>query len=363
MNHNLSVQYRIPILIAGFIGLACGIGGGLLRLGWHFSSPISELAAYHGPLMVNCFLGTVISLERAVAIGKRWAYLAPISAGLAGVSIITGLNTTLCVYLSVIAGIIFTIASFNIYQRQRAQFTFILLLGALLWLFGNLFWLLGFSIAQIIPFWISFAVLTIAGERLELSRFMQHSDASKVIFMMIVLMMLIGISVTTLTSDSNIRIFSAALLALGLWLLRHDIARYTIKQLGLTRFMAACMLLGYCWLLVAGVVGMVSPHLMSGSSYDAYLHAIFLGFIFSMIFGHAPIIFPALVKVKIPFHPTCYLHLFLLQISLILRLSGDFLYNHQLRVDGALLSVIAIALFLLSTIASVLYGRFKVNST
>lgn len=40
------------------------------------------------------------------------------------------------------------------------------------------------------------------------------------------------------------------------------------------------------------------------------LHAVGPGFVFAMVFGHAPIIFPAITRLKIPFHPVficpCY---------------------------------------------------------
>ena len=44
---------------------------------------------------------------------------------------------------------------------------------------------------------------------------------------------------------------------------------------------------------------------------------------FSMVFGHAPIIFPAVLRVAVPYHPTFYVPLALLRGSLILRLAGD----------------------------------------
>ena len=49
-------------------------------------------------------------------------------------------------------------------------------------------------------------------------------------------------------------VFGAALLALALWLLRQDIARRTVKDTGLTRFIAVCLLSGYAWLALAGAI-------------------------------------------------------------------------------------------------------------
>lgn len=59
---------------------------GLWRLGWAFPLPASlaaQGAAFHGPLMVSAFFGTVIALERAVALATGWAYLGPALAGAA----------------------------------------------------------------------------------------------------------------------------------------------------------------------------------------------------------------------------------------------------------------------------------------
>ena len=60
----------------------------------------------------------------------------------------------------------------------------------------------------------------------------------------------------------------------------------------------------------------------AGPIYDAILHALFLGFTFGMIFGHAPIIFPAVLGRPLPYRPAFYLHLILLQATLLLRIGG-----------------------------------------
>lgn len=357
MIRNLSVQYRIPMLMAGFISLALGIGSGLLRLGWNFPLPSANLAVFHGPLMVCGFLGTVISLERAVAIGQRWAYLGPLSAALGGLVIIAGLPWLIGVGLIALASAIFSLASAIIFLRQRALFLMILLLGSLFWLFGNLLWLGGFSIQQVIPWWIGFLVLTIAGERLELSRVMPPSPNSKIAFIAIIALLLVGAVLATFSSDWNMQVLSLALLALALWLLRQDVARHTIKQQGLTRFMATCLLSGYIWLLVGGLVGMLWQQLMPGSSYDAFVHTILIGFVFSMIFGHAPIIFPAVAKIKIPYHSSFYLPLIVLHVSLIVRIVGDLLQIPHCRSPGGALNAVALLLFILIMITAIMRGK------
>lgn len=357
MTRDLAVQYRIPMLMAGFICLAFGIGSGLLRMGWRFPLPSIELVAFHGPLMVCGFFGTVIALERAVAIGRRWAYLGPLFAALGGLALVAGLPWVIGGGLVTIASGVFTVVTASILLRQRALFTLTLLMGALSWLFGNVLWLSGLGIAQVIPWWIGFLVLTIAGERLELSRFLPPSEMGRRIFVVIVAAFLLGAVSASLGNAWNMQPLSAALAALALWLMRQDTARRTIKQKGLTRFIAACLLSGYLWLLAGALVGLFAQPLMPGSTYDAFLHAILVGFVFSMVFGHAPIIFPAVAKVKIPYHPTFYLPLVALHSALIVRFSGDLLAMPDYRSAGGALNAAALLLFVVSTASAVFRGK------
>ena len=57
--------------------------------------------------------------------------------------------------------------------------------------------------------------------------------------------------------------------------------------------------------------------------YDAMLHAIFLGFVFSMIFARAPIILLTITGLALPLQNTFYLHAGLLHLSVLLRIAGD----------------------------------------
>jgi len=341
------------------MSLMFGMYIGLVRLGWIFPISSASQLALHGPLMVCGFLGTVISLERAVAIGERWAYGAPLAAAVGAILLISGIDAAICALLAVIASAILCMASIKIFSRQRELFTFTLLIAALCWLLGCTLWLCGFGLAQVMPWWMGFLIITIVGERLELSRFMRPSYGSKMLFILSLLLFLAGAFSASLSSWPGYQLLSASLIAMTLWLLRNDIVRHTIKQQGLTRYIAAALICGYAWLFVAGIIGLSSPQLYAGSSYDAFTHAIFLGFVFSMIFGHAPITFPAITKVKIPYHPSFYLPLFLLQASLMLRLNGDFFYMADLRKAGGVLHAITIVLFILVLAISVMRNKNK----
>ena len=149
------------------------------------------------------------------------------------------------------------------------------------------------------------------------------------------------------------RIGGAGLIVFGAWLLRYDVARRTIRKDGLTRFIAACLLPGYVWLIIGGTLWIgVGGTSTNGFLYDAMYHALFLGFVFSMIFGHAPIIIPAVTPRDIEYRPRFYGHLVLLQLSLVLRVSADLLAAQPVRQWAGLLNVLAVLLFLFNMIRS-----------
>jgi hypothetical protein len=349
---NLGVPFRLPLLILGFASLISGVLAGLTRLGWTVPLPSTQVVLLHGPLMVCGFLGTVIGLERAVALGYRWSYTGPLLTGLGGIALLLGLPHSAGASALLLGSAVLLSGTTLIMLRQRELFMVTMVLGAFSWLIGNLLWLTGTPVPEVVALWINFLVLTIAGERLELSRFLPPSPRAKQIFTAILAMLVAG-SILGATGFGT-AIYGTALLGLALWLLRQDIARRTIKEQGLTRFIAVCLLSGYAWLAIGSVMLLAAG--LTGVAYDAVLHAILIGFVFSMVFGHAPIIFPAVVKVKMPYHWTFYLPLLVLHASLMVRLAGDGLALPALRSLGGLLNAVALALFILSTISSVIRG-------
>jgi hypothetical protein len=104
---------------------------------------------------------------------------------------------------------------------------------------------------------------------------------------------------------------------------RYDVARRTVRTPGLPRFAAVGLLAGYAWLSLAGVLWITSPGLPAGLRYDAEMHALFLGFVFSVVFAHAPIIWPSVLGGEIQFRPRFYGHLALLHLSVLLRVASD----------------------------------------
>lgn len=347
--------WRVPLLILAFAGLIAGVGAGLARLGWSVPGAAGSASSQHGALMICGFLGVVISLERAVAIGRNWAYAAPLLAGLGGVATIAGL-TVLAPSLCFAGSLVLVAASIDILRRQAAPFTFTLTLGALCWSVGNAWWVAGSTIHEIVTWWLAFPILTIAGERLELSRFLPPSPLAKRMFGAVIVVIGAGLLGTGLAW--GVLAFAAGLLALSGWLLKQDIARRTARNQGLTRFIAVCLLSGYAWLAIGAAVILAAGGLSAGSpAYDAALHALALGFVFSMVFGHAPIIFPAVLRVPLPYHAYFYVPLALLHISLLVRLAGDATGQYQWTRSGGMLNALALAVFIVGTVAAVVRGK------
>src|SRR5690606_12864433 len=111
--------------------------------------------------------------------------------------------------------------------------------------------------------------------------------------------------------------YGAALLTVAAWLVTFDVARHTVRGGGLPRYVAVGLLAGYGWLALAGLLWAGAGPATDGPRYDATLHAVFLGFVLSMIFVHAPVILPAVLRVPLPYHPVFHVPLALLHGSLL----------------------------------------------
>ncbi len=355
--NDLPAPFRIPILLLGMLSLVAGVLAGLARLAWTVPPVAASVSALHGALMISAFFGTVISLERAVAIGRSWAYLAPAAAGGSGIVLLSGLSPGSAMLLAGLASAVMLTASIRVMHRHFAPFTIVLAIGSACWLIGSLAWLLSGWVEPAIPWWLSFLVLTIAGERLELSRFHPTPKAAQMVFYLIVGVILFGNLVGFWASATGLPIFAGGLLALALWLLRFDIAWRNARLTGLPKFVAICLLGGYVWLAFAGALGVAGAFTVGHPWRDSALHAVGLGFVFAMVFGHAPIIFPAITRLKIPFHRAFYFPLLLLHASLLVRVVGTLTDDFIWRREGALANALTLLVFIAVLLGRLLKGR------
>lgn len=351
---------RLPLLALALVALIAGLWAGLLRLGLDIPQLDSSLASLHGPLMVLGFLGAQIGLERAVALRRGWPYLIPAGAGAGSLWLLLGLPEAVGQTILAVAGVLLVFVFVVVHRIEPSWHNTIMGLGALSWAVGAIAWRAGATMPQVVPWLAAFLVLTIVGERLELSRMARPPGTPRWMLIGGVGVFLAGLVLAWPLPDAGIRIAGAGLIMQVIWLVRYDIARRTIKQTGAARYMAAALLAGYVWLAAGGVLWLAAGELTGwGSAYDAMLHTIFVGFVFSMIFAHAPVIIPAVLGVKLPYRPSLYVPLVLLHVSMVVRLTGDAADLTRLWQCGGILGEAAIVLYLVLAASSAVRARGK----
>jgi hypothetical protein len=337
------VWRRVPVLVPAVLCLLAALAGGMVRLGTPIPIPVPSWVADHGTLMVGGFLGTLIGVERAVALARPWAWLAPLLTGAGGLLIAVGQPAGL--WPVTLGSFVFGAVSVRIWNIRRADFTAVMALGAILWSLGNALLVAGRPVSGVVAAWIAYLLLTITGERLELSRIVRRSAIADVLFPGAVMMLVIGVLLALAGEGGGIRVVGVAMIGFAAWLGRWDLARVTVRQTGLPRYVAVCLLLGYAWLAVSGSLLAVLGLGAAGPRYDAALHSFFVGFVLSMIFGHAPVIFPAVLRARIGYHPALYVPLALLHVSLLVRLVGDLGLVMPARIGGGHSNAVIVVLF------------------
>jgi hypothetical protein len=335
-----------PLLVLAALMLVTGIAGGLFRLGIVPSSPdfsnwFGRAALAHAALMIGAFLGTVIGIERAVAVKLRAAWLAPMASALAGACMLLG-QAHAGAWLGVAASALFAAVNVVVVRRQPAMHTALLWLAAVAWLAGNLLFATGSGSAAVLPWWFAFLVVTIAAERVEMTRLMRRRPAANPLLFGVLLVMFGGAAICGFAPRPGGFVYGLSLVALAAWFGVFDIARRTIAAHGLPRYMAVALLAGYAWLAIGGLGWAGSA--LGLPLRDTALHAVGLGFVFSMMMAHAPVILPAVARIKIRFGAFFYVPLAALQASLALRLAGGW-FDSSLRITGAILNAASIALF------------------
>ncbi|MCB1273018.1 MAG: hypothetical protein KDB25_01290 [Leucobacter sp.] len=353
---------RLVWMLPAGLCLLAGLDAALLLLGLPAPVTTKRLPETHGMLLTIGFIGTLVALERATALRRWYGYLAPGLLGLGGVLLIADpVPLTVAKAVLVAGTAAFTTVYIPLWHRRYDAQLLVQLLGAGFALAAAILWLGGVEFALLLPWIYAFIVLTIAAERVELAITLGPGAGGRL------LAHAWGIAVALLIGLASPRIGAIALgvafLALTFWLLRHDIARRTIRARGATRYMAACMLGGYFWLALAGVALLLSSpngFPATQAAYDAVTHAILLGFAMSMIMAHAPTILPAVLHIPLPYRTAFWVPAALLHLSLVVRIwLGDGLGITVAFTVGGALGVAALLIFAVTALTSAIIGPPK----
>ncbi len=336
------------LALAALLTLLAGMAAGLARFGWFSQAWLAWLAAIHGPLMLCGFFGVLIGLERAAAMDRAWALLVPGLGVLGSALLLSGAPWRLAGAAFCASGLGLAGLHLAFYRRQKALHSGVMLAGAACWLAGNLGWTFSLQVFRAAPLWAAFLVLLIAGERLELSRFQKMPGWALPAFRAAVAAVLAGALAALADPGWSRRLLGCGLLALAAWLAAYDRGPRLGEPGPQGRFIRQALGLGYFWLGLAGLAALLKGVPPAGPGSDAFLHSIFLGYAFSMVLAHGLMIFPPLSGVRLAFHRGFTAALWALELSLALRVCGDFFLGWEARRWGGLLNAAAILLFLAS---------------
>ncbi|BBE70586.1 hypothetical protein [Oharaeibacter diazotrophicus] len=336
----MTAAVRIALALAAAAALAAGLAGGLARLGLS-PAPMSAVEQ-HGALMVGGFFGVLIALERAVAAGSAAALAVPALGAAGSAALLLGEAEAGAVLLFA-AGLGLLALTLAAARRRPETFTAVMSLGAALWPFGTWRWLAGAPVAEVSHVWLAFLVVTVAAERIELSRLARPGPLA-IAALWTILAALVGALVLG-QPFTGTTLHAGALAALALWLAATDVARSTIRGRGFPRFSAACLFAGYGWLLVAAAVLAALPPALEPAGRDAAVHAIGLGFVLSMVFAHAPIVLPAVTGAPVRYAAPLWIPAALLQVAVAARVGGAVADLPDLVAAGAVSALAALALY------------------
>lgn len=348
-----AVPLRALLILPAGAALLLGLNAALQLLGTWAPVTSSRLADQHGYLMTLGFVGTLIALERAVALGRLWGYAAPVLLSVGSIGAITPLPTAAGAWLMVVGASVLAAIYRPLWLRNRDEAVLVQALGAVCAVIAAALRAGGVPVSVLIAWLAGFVILTIAGERLELARFAMGPRAN-VLLSSFALAYCCAALVALLWPGVGYPLLGVVVVALTAWLAANDVANKMIRTTGHTRFMAACMLAGYGWLLVAGMVWIGGPAFMGGP-YDAVIHAVFIGFTISMIMAHSSVILPAVIRRPLPYRPVMWVAALVVHGGLVARIwLGDLLGIPLAHTVGGVANVVGVAGFFVIALGSAL---------
>ena len=327
------------VALLALLNLVAAVGGGLVRLGILPAGPAGptgpQAVATHGALLMAGFFGTLIALERAVAL--RRGLWVPLLSGLGGLAGWVAGAWSLAAVLWVLSAL--GLAGLYAWAGWRRAMSLPLAIeasGALALLLANMAFGLARPEAARLG-WSAFLVLTIAGERRELTRLLRLPPAAAPVFAVLWAGLLLAVVLALLVPAAAYTLWWWLSAALSLWLLRFDLARLQWRARGWAGHTAICLTVGYVWLALAAVAGL--------SGWPVAWHLLWLGFVMAMVFGHAPIMLPALAGWRPQPTRAALWPLGVLGLSLLLRVAGTLTAASPLLALAGAGHVLAFLLF------------------
>ncbi|MGB9853011.1 MAG: hypothetical protein ACPLPX_09150 [Candidatus Kapaibacteriota bacterium] len=310
--HKFGRLFLPAAIILLIFGIIAGLErGGVLHLNLKLYTNLGNL---HYLIFFAGFFGTLLSVESAVGQGEKILFLIPATliAGLL-LYILSGLS-----FLLIIGSLAFSVPSFIVFIKRKEYITFVL--SCLLFALGTLFYIYDKYYPSAIAY-LYFLIFYILSERFELAKIVGASKKSFRHFLANEIIVVILVVFSLFDTTLALRFAGFVTFLLTLWFVQNDLARKTVKSREPAKYSAIAMLSGYLWLAIGNLLFIISP----STFWSEAVHSITLGFVFSMVFAHAPIIFPNVGRFKFFFSKWLYIPLIILHLSVILRVSSYFL--------------------------------------
>ncbi len=322
-------------------------------MGWDLN--ILTISLHHGAIMVGGFLGTLISLEKVIPLKKKVLLAIPASSGASVILFFAGIPTASFLLLILASAALSGV--FLYYFLKEKDLIYLLMTGGgVCWLVGNMVLASSHFYPSAFPWWMGFILFIITAERLELTKFLPVKDTLKQLLAGLLMTYLAGVVVSFHAGGQWIS--GIALIAISLWLMRYDLVGISIHRRGLQKFIGTALLSGYFVMMLTGIF-MISFR-QQALAYDATLHTFFIGFVFSMIFAHGPVILPGVLGISAkPWNRMLYLWLFLLHGSWVTRVAADILLDFELRKISGWVTTVAITGYFISMGILTMRSQFR----
>ena len=344
---------RLPFILLAIFSLIMGLFAGLQRIGW--SIPVNLASSHHGAMMIGGFLGTLISLEKIIPLKRKELYIIPFLSGSSVILFFAKLSA-ISLWCLLVASIGLSFAFLIYWIRERSLIYTMMLAGAVCWVIGNVILMQTGFYPFSASWWMAFTLLVITSERIELMKFLPVTTKQKNIFIGVTVLFIASCLATFHGPGKFLAAFS--LVGASIWLMRFDVVGINLKKEGLTRYVGVALLSGYFAMLISGIFIAFMAEKPLG--YDIIVHSFFIGFVFSMIFAHGPIILPGVLGISTkPYHPVLYLWLALIHVSWIVRCIADVAINLDARKISGVISMIAILGYFITLVITIRGQRAK----
>jgi len=327
----------VPIAVV-FMLLAVVLGT-LRLLSFHgivSPTPLTFLQYHHGELMVFAFLAPLLlterylgatnfSLNRSIHIMPFLVVAGAILKVLSWVIGVTVLNTIGSVVIA-IAVVIYVYLLYSLGRQSTQPLPFrYMLLAALVLLAGTLFNISRSPVGDpsFTLLLLSFPILTILGERVELSRFLSpemYRRAEWGFWVAVTASVVLLFRILVVNSDYMVVAWGVLLAVAVVPVLRSELTLVRLGRKGLHLYLGRHLVVSYVWLFLGLLVLVIARE--SYPLYDAATHSLSIGFVFTMIMAHAPVIIPVILPRRIAEERLAYYPLTLLIIGTGMRVLG-----------------------------------------